>query len=243
MSDKPDFPGFDMPLSIEGGAEKIPAQYRQFYEADANGALRLVDPVLKRRLDDSVIKTVLGKERQRARENERLAKGFERQLSQVATTVGAASFDELPGKMEELVGRASPSAADAVRLEIESRYKQTYSAQLAQKEAEAAKLRKSLQAKMIDGEAAAAIAALKGNVRALGPHIKQSMALRDEGGEMVARVIDQNGDIRYNERGMPMSAADLVAEYKRDPDFAMNFEGSGSTGSGARGAGGTGGAG
>ncbi len=38
-----------------------------------------------------------------------------------------------------------------------------------------------------------------------------------------------------------MTAADLVAEMRRDADFAGLFEGAGSSGSGARGAGGTGG--
>ena len=237
----PDNSGFDFPLVAEG-VDRVPTQFRALYQQSENGELRLA-PEIAKKFDFSNLQIALQKERTRARENERVAKESERKLSAVANTIGAASVDELAARAEELVGRASPSAVDAMRVEVAETFKRTYGAQLQQKEAEAAKLRKTLQITLIDGEATRAIADAKGSTRALLPHVTGSMRLIEEDGELKPRVVDGRGEVRYSSEGLPMTAADLIGELRRDADFAGLFASSGNTGTGARGAGGSGGTG
>jgi hypothetical protein len=112
-------------------------------------------------------------------------------------------------------------------------------------ESEAAKLRKTLQKTLIDGETQRAIAAAKGNVRMLMPHVTAHIKMIEDErtGEFRARDVDRDGDERYNSTGEPMSFMDLVNEMKNDPDFAMNFEGSSGSAHGASGSGCAGGGG
>lgn len=235
----PDNLSFEFPLVAEG-VDRVPAQFRAMYQPGENGELRLMPEVAKR-FDNSGFQTALQKERTARRESEKRAKSAEQRLTEMADKIGAASLDEIQLKTEELLGRASPVAADAVRAEIENRFKATYGAQLAQKEAEATKLRKTLQTTLIDGEAVKAIADAKGVTRALMPHVTGSMKLIEEDGELRPRIVDGRGEVRYGSDGLPMTAAALVAEMRKDDDFAGLFAGSGSSGAGTRGASGTGG--
>jgi hypothetical protein len=236
MSEADPHPEFSFPVRVDASA--IPAEYRALYHPNAqDGSMELL-PEIAKKMDNSGLQTALQKERGRARELEKRAKDSERHLSHVASAIGAATPDEMPAKIEELLGRASPSAADAVRAEITESFKRTYGAQLQQKDAETAKLRKTLQTTLIDGEATKAIAAAKGMARALLPHVTGAMKLVEEDGELRPRVTDARGEVRYTADGLPMTASDLVNEMRQDADFAGLFTGSGSSGSGARGAGG-----
>jgi hypothetical protein len=116
----------------------------------------------------------------------------------------------------------------------EGSYRATYGTQLKQRDAENEKLRKAVQTNIVDREAMAAIAAVKGNARLLTPHVRSVMKVVEEDGELHARVVDALGNVRYRASdGLPMTAHDLAMEFKRDPDFTGSFEGSGSSGSGA----------
>lgn len=238
MSDDDPHPEFQFPLKIEDGESAIPAEYRPLYRKDPqDGSLQLI-PSLARQIESPGLKIALKKARDDTREVERREKEKHRKTLEI---LGVESADEVPVKVAEL-RRASAGAADAVRAEVESRFKQTYSAQLSQIQAENQKLKNNLQEMLVDGEAARAIAAQKGSIRALMPHVKGQMKLVEEDGTLRPRVIDSDGHVRYGDDGRPLGIGDLVAEMRRDRDFAGMFENSGNSGTGASTGGGLGGA-
>lgn len=95
-------------------------------------------------------------------------------------------------------------------------------------------LSSALERRLIDAEATAALAAAKGSPKVLLPHIKAHVRVVKEDGEYAVQVVDARGNQRIGDaKGSPMTIGQLVEEMKADPDFARNFEGSGSSGGGA----------
>jgi hypothetical protein len=95
-------------------------------------------------------------------------------------------------------------------------------------------LSSALERRLVDAEATSAVAAAKGSPKVLLPHIKAHVKVVEDNGEFVVQVVDSNGNPRVGDaKGNPMTIAQLVEELKADPDFARNFEGSGSSGGGA----------
>lgn len=87
---------------------------------------------------------------------------------------------------------------------------------------------------LIDATAAQAISEAKGAVKVLLPHIKAHTKIVRENGKRHVQVVDANGVQRVADgKGTAMTISMLVDELKADPDFARNFEGSGSSGGGA----------
>lgn len=92
----------------------------------------------------------------------------------------------------------------------------------------------ALERRLIDAEATTALAAAKGSPKVLLPHIKNHVRVVEEDGEFVVQVVDAKGNQRIGDaKGSPMTIAQLVEEMKADPEFARNFEGTGSSGGGA----------
>lgn len=95
-------------------------------------------------------------------------------------------------------------------------------------------LRSALERRLVDAEATAALAAAKGKTKVLLPHIKASVKVVEEDGEFVVQVVDSKGNPRIGDaKGNLMTISQLVEELKSDPEFAQNFEGTGSSGGGA----------
>jgi len=109
--------------------------------------------------------------------------------------------------------------------------------------AELAEERGATERYLIDASATSALAEAKGSPKVLLPHIKAHTRIFRENGERVVQVVDERGNQRITDgKGTPMTIGDLIDELKADPDFARNFEGSGSSGGGAsRSTGGAGG--
>ncbi len=227
---------FDFPPQVEG-IDQIPAQYRSIYQQNPETNAFTLTPKIAEKFAAPGIKKALESERGRSRGLEREVKARAEKLAAISAAAGVDDPDAVAGVISELRSKTSSTAADAVRGEIARQFE----GQLEAQKREAAKLRKALHTTLITNAATSAIAAAKGNVRALEPHVKERMRLVEEGGEMVARVVDDYGNPRFRESdGLPMTPNDLVSEFRRDPDFASNFEASGNSGSGAKGAGGSG---
>ncbi len=95
-------------------------------------------------------------------------------------------------------------------------------------------LKSAVEALTVDAQATSALADAKGSPKVLLPHIKANVRVMLEEGNYVARVVDERGNVRIGDaQGNPMTIAQFVAEMKQDPDFARNFEGTGSSGGGA----------
>lgn len=92
------------------------------------------------------------------------------------------------------------------------------------KDEELGKMRKSLETFMIDGEVSRELAAAKGNIAVLTPHIVGRCRVIADGDTYAVRVVNADGSMRSNGTGQPMSISELVGEYKANKDFAGNFE-------------------
>ena len=92
----------------------------------------------------------------------------------------------------------------------------------------------SIEKLLVDARAVAAIVEAKGSPKVLLSHVKQFVKVVRDGEEYAVQVVDGNGTQRFKDgAGTPMTIEHLVQELRDDPEFAVNFEGSGSTGGGA----------
>lgn len=98
-------------------------------------------------------------------------------------------------------------------------------------------LMQQLTDNIIKATATAAIAAAKGSVGLLLPHVmKQTRMRKNDGGTLIAEVVDGDGNQRVGDSsGTPMTIPQLVDEMKQNDDFARAFEATGASGSGASG--------
>ncbi len=236
MSEEDPHPEFQFPIKIEGDESAIPVEFRPLYRKDPNdGSLQLISN-LARQFEAPGLKTALQKSRAEIRDVERREREKHKKTLEM---LGAESADEVPLKLEELRrAGTNSSAAEEVFRRRETELRNNLQA----KDAELVRVKRDFNDRVVGEEVTRAIAAAKGNVRTLLPHVRNAVALKEEGGRHFTRILDQDGEIRYGANG-PMSVDEYVAELRTDADFAGLFQGSGSTGSGTRGASGTGGAG
>jgi hypothetical protein len=157
-----------------------------------------------------------------------------------------------PEEIEKLV--AESKAAEQKRLEeagefekvktqiIESaeKEKKALRDQLANKDLEVGGLKTSLQKRLVDVEATAAIAGAKGEPALLLPAIRSRTKVEEIDGEFVVKVLDQKGDPMVDGKGNPLTVGDLVSELKQDKVYGRAFDASGNSGSGMRPNGGSG---
>lgn len=94
-----------------------------------------------------------------------------------------------------------------------------------------------LESVMRDSAIKDAIAEAKGNPKVLLPHIRAATRMKETENGFAVEVIGQDGTPRISPASgstAPMTIKELVAEFRQDPDFGMNFEASGNSGSGAQ---------
>ncbi len=119
-----------------------------------------------------------------------------------------------------------------------------YQAEIETREARVKSLKAALESSLIDTAAMEAITSEKGRAKALLPHVKSAVRVREVDGKYVVEVLDASGNPRIGDaQGNPMTIRQFVAELKTDPDFQPLFEGTNQGGSGAGGSGAAGGAG
>jgi hypothetical protein len=102
------------------------------------------------------------------------------------------------------------------------------------------KMSKSVHKHLKQSVVQAAIALHKGKPKVLTPIISQYVKIVEEGDDFVAKVLDEDGDVRRDyEKNTEMVGAEGVARFvgqlKSDPDFVQNFETEPASGSGSRG--------
>lgn len=93
------------------------------------------------------------------------------------------------------------------------------------KDTEIAGMQSSLEKYLINSEATNAIAAEKGNPALLTRFVRDFTKVQKlENGDYVARVVDADGEIRYNGKGDPMTVSELVKSMKEDKTYGVMFE-------------------
>jgi len=131
----------------------------------------------------------------------------------------------------EGLGKNSGDAA-TIRAELKTQFDKarqtadkTWADKLAAKDTDLGAMQGTLSKHLIGSAGAAALAARKGNVKLLMPHIQGSTkVIRGDDGEYRAVVLDGTGNARLKADGSEMSVDDLVEEMKKSTDFAGAFE-------------------
>lgn len=185
--------------------------------------------------DTTQLKTTVSRLRKTSGDLERKVKQWE--------TLGKTpdEITELLAEIEELRakdgGDGNNTDIEKIKAQMNERHQREMKAAADSKSAaekERDQLRTELFQTKIDNALTTAIATENGNVRLVLKIARDFVQMQEENGKVVMRVVDEDGTVRVNGKGDPMSIAELVVEMKASDDYAQLFYGTGSSGSGSR---------
>ena len=147
-----------------------------------------------------------------------------------------------PDEIKELLEARSNKSGDSDnedkidKRELDKQRKsleQKYSSQLETKDAEISKMQARLETTLIESAAREAIVAEKGVPDLiLGQVTKNAKLFTNDRGGYDVRIVDDNGETEFNDKGEYMTIADQVKALKTDEIFGRAFESSPKRGSG-----------
>lgn len=144
-------------------------------------------------------------------------------------------LESLKAHLEGLVSQVKNGKDIKINFDkIKADHARALSEAVATKDVENAKMKGALERYLVDQAATAALAAAKGSIQLLLPHVKEHAKVVQDGEDFVVRVVDQQGDFRVDGKGGFMSVADLVTEMKTQEGFNRAFESEAAPGSGAK---------
>lgn len=203
----------------EATLANVPEGFRGAYEKGADGTYG-ISATFKPFVDAVV---GLGGALKNERGTSRTLKGQKDVSAVLKETFGFETAEEAKAKWDELNGQvASASKVDPAKIKAD--IQKTFDGQLAAKDTELGGMRTTLERYLVDNAAITALAEMKGSAKLLTPVIKQMTELVKDGDEYVVRVKDGQGDYRGDGKGGFLTVAGLVAEMKKDKDFALAFE-------------------
>lgn len=206
----------DLNLIVET-LDTVPEAMRGLYTED-NGKFKLRVRGIE---DTSGLKSALDKERQSRSAFEKQVKAWQ--------GIGKTP-DEISELLREQDERTTHDAEkkgewDKLRAQMNEKHQTALNA----KDADLVKMRSTLEKHLVESQAIAEIAKLKGVPELLLPHVQRQVKVDDD---FKVTVVDAKGDPRVNGKGEPLSIADLVAEMRQHEVFGRAFDGSGKSGSG-----------
>ncbi len=140
------------------------------------------------------------------------------------------AFDAQIQDLQEQVGKTGKVNVEKIKDTFEKQFK----AQITAAETLANGYKAQLQQVLVENAATQAIVANKGDVDLLMPFIRQQVKMVEgEDKKLVAIVVDEQGDTRYNTSSLPMSVSELVLEMKGKERFGKLFESEQKGGGGA----------
>jgi len=122
---------------------------------------------------------------------------------------------------------------EKIREQLEAKYRD----QLSEKDEVINNMKSSLHDYLITNranEALTSLGAKKGANRVLNPLIQQHTTVVEEDGKYVVRVKDEDGDVRFNDKGDYMSVSEFISEMKSDEVFGDLFQVASASGTGSR---------
>ena len=229
--------------SLEAVPEKFRGLYEEITEGDEAGKFTIAAHAHGIVADYTGAMASLTNERGKAKKlgeentKRRLAsKAFEELCESLGLDEEGRTAEGLKAFIDELVGKAKNGEELKVSIEnVRREMAKKHEAELAAKDQEIGARDKSLEKHLISDRATQAIATHKGKHKVLMPHIKaHTKVVKDpETGDYMVRVVGDDGEVRFNGQGAPMSVGDFVEELKNDQDFAGNFESESKGGGGA----------
>jgi len=240
---------FDFPLTVKS-IDEVPEEYRILYELNDDGEGATLIASLKQRIEG------VGPAGQRALQEERKARAAAEKAAKAwKEAAGVETPEELTAKFEEIESEWQQKLEEAqatkggdkdedlnkrlqqVRSEVEREWSKKLDREIAERkkaEEERDQMFKDMQRNMLEREAMEAIAAHKGKPTLLRREVMAQLKLAKTDAGWKVRVVDEDGDERYDGDGKPMTVHNLVALMRQSDDYAAAFEGDGATGSGSR---------
>lgn len=230
---------FTFPNQVDDVAT-LPPEAKALYTKNAEGKYD-IDPVMKKRLDVSPLQSSLQKERKLREAHEKTLNGFkslglgdtpEEALANIKKYEESDEDEDTPDDKKE-----KRQTIKAMREQLKAEFEDTLSKTVTEKDAALSKMQQSLKKHLIEKEAISALAKFKGNDELLRPHVMNRLALIEEDGEYVVRVMGTDGEPMGDGRGGFKTVEAFVQDMRNDAKFKIAFEASGKSGSGASGSG------
>jgi hypothetical protein len=177
--------------------------------------------------DTTGLKNALQKERNEREKFAKQVKAWE--------TLGKTpeEISELLAKLDADEAKKAEKAGEWEK--VKAQLLDSHKKELEKKDGVIAKMQQSLESYLVDANATAAIAELKGAPMLLLPHVKASVKVIENDGRYMVQVVDTAGTPRVNSKGDPLTIKELVEEMKQSEIFGRAFESTGTSGSGASG--------
>jgi hypothetical protein len=239
---------FKFPVTIDNIAD-VPAEFAACYvKAEDGDSATLIDELKKQIVDGEGRQKALGVERKRADTAERALKDWKAKAGVETPDALAELISEKDSEHEAALAAARQGSGkddadvakriDAAKEDLARKHSKEIDRLTGERDAALKKsdtMRASMEKNMREEAAVRAIAANKGNVRLLKPHIIANTRVQEEDGEYFLRVVDpEDNELRYDGDGKPMTVEGFVASLRGIDDFANAFEADGASGGGAR---------
>lgn len=203
----------------------VPEPFRAMYQPTEGGYAMPAE--VFEHLDTTGLRSGLDKERKRASEAEKSIKSWK--------ALGAETPEDIQAKLQALQDDLAKKGGHEGQLEkLKAELQSNHSKELQAREEQLTGMRRTLESYLVDSEAQRALAEAKGSAALLLPIIKNTAKVVEVDGKYVVRILDAEGDPRYNSKGDLMTVNDLVQEFKLHKEYGKAFEPSGTSGGGTR---------
>lgn len=207
--------------------DEVPERYRAFYAPggdDDDGAFVLDKEIAADIASYASTSTNLRKANKEAAERKALLKewtnlGVSLEEAKELLAAGQRAPSDDPPPSDPAKKSPDPSEIDRVKAALTKSHTEA----LAKKDQELTAIRQQLQRTLLNQQATAAISKHQGISRLLLPHVMSAMTLIEENGELHPRILGEDGQVRLNGAGNPMSAEEFVAELREQADFKAAF--------------------
>jgi hypothetical protein len=225
--------------------DSVPEQFRGLYAENAEKKFALIDAV------KPLITAYVGVNTSLADTKKKLTAANDESASRRVTGTAVADFlkslgvenvnaenplETLQTHVTSLIEGSKKGAEIKVNMDRIKAEAETRVAAIAKASADKeTQMKGTLKKYLISQATTQALAAAKGNVEVLMPHIERYADVIQDGDDYVVRVIDPTTkEARSNGAGGFMSIADLVTEMKGNKTFAANFESETPAGTGGK---------
>lgn len=226
---------FQFPPEVDD-LKALPKDVQGLYMKKEDGKYGL-DPVLHKRIDTAPLSSALDKERKEKKQMEKMVAGFKAlglgETPEEAMAAIKAQMEELDDGTDE--GDKKVNKLKQLREQLKAEFEETLKKTVGEKDEQLTKMQRSLHKNMVEREAIAALSKHKGSAELLLPHVISKLALVEDDGELVVRVVDKDGDPVSDGKGGFKSVEQFVLEMRNDEKFSRAFDASGRSGSGAKG--------
>ncbi|NOK32328.1 hypothetical protein HMI49_03815 [Corallococcus exercitus] len=206
----------------------VPEKFRGLYAKGEGGKFAL-DPDVFKRMDHSGLTTALDKERK----NSKALTAAQAAWLKLGKT--PEDVEKSLGELKAALAKAQEGKDGAANFEkLKADLEAGHAKALGERDTVVERMRASLHKHLVDAEATAALAELKGSAVLLLPHVQKHVKVIEEGGSFLARVVDAEGDPRGNGKGGFLTIREFVTELKKDANFARAFDSTSASGSGTQ---------